>query len=166
MEFTSFYNYARSDLKCLKIQSFEKNHTLYTLHFKQDALNPNALSLQYKSLKHYYFKENDTLLLCHLEGKIILFHNLTQKEDNFKEAKIKHCIFLCFLGIFALLFALFTAINAFALLYLILLSANLILLVLAFINLGLLFKQIRILKTSKQSEIEDFLKQNLSKNSA
>ena len=150
MEFTSFYNYARSDLKCLKIQSFEKNHTLYALHFKQDALNPNALSLQYKSLKYYHFKENDTLLLCHLEGKIILFHNLTQKEDNFKEAKIKHCIFLCFLGIFALLFALFTA----------------ILLVLAFINLGLLFKQIRILKTSKQSEIEDFLKQNLSKNSA
>lgn len=166
MEFTSFYNYARSDLRFITLKSVEINHPLYTLNSKQDTLNSNAESFNYTSKKSYHFKENDKILLCNLGSKIILFHNLTQKEDNFKEAKIKHCIFLCFLGIFALLFALFAAINAFALLYLILLSANLILLVLGLINLGLLFKQIRILKTSKQSEIEDFLKQNLSKNSA
>ena len=79
---------------------------------------------------------------------------------------MRHFCFLGFLGFFAVLFAFFASVNAFALLYLILLSVNLILLVLGFINLGLLFKQIRILKTSDKSLIEAFLKQNLSKNSA
>lgn len=166
MEFTSFYNYARSDLGFITLKSVELNRPFYTLNSKQDSLNPDAKSFNYTSKKNYHFKENDRILLCNLGSKITLFRNLTQKEDNFKEAKMRHFIFLCFLGIFALFFAFFASVNAFALLYLILLSANLILLVLALINLGLLFKQIRILKTSEQNEIEDFLKQNLSKNSA
>ena len=166
MEFTSFYNYARNDLRYFQLKSVQKDAIFYTLHSKQDALNPNFESFYYKSKKPYHFKENDTILLCNLNKKIVLFRNLTQNEDNFKEAKMRHFCFLGFLGFFAVLFAFFASVNAFAPLYLILLSVNLILLVLGFINLGLLFKQIRILKTSDKSLIEAFLKQNLSKNSA
>lgn len=159
MNFDSFF-YAKNDLHFLtlsKIIQNKKIHYHYELYPIKDELNSHNQSFYYEDKKPFLFQENDEILLCNLGKKIILFKNYTQNFDNFKVAKMKHFFLVGFLLLMSVLFAYFFKINDFGILYLLLLCCSLVLLVLSLINLGLLFKQIRILKSLSKEEVKKFL---------
>ncbi|EKI0064228.1 hypothetical protein PAI75_001878, partial [Campylobacter coli] len=80
--------------------------------------------------------------------------NFTQNSDNFAEAKLKQVLLLIFLFLASIFFASLAAINEFGAVDLVFLMICLLLLVMGIINLGLLFKQIRILKSFSKEEMK------------
>ncbi|ECR3107786.1 hypothetical protein F1O85_09125, partial [Campylobacter coli] len=84
-------------------------------------------------------------------------------SDNFAEAKLKQVLLLIFLFLASVFFASLAAINEFGAVDLVFLMICLLLLVMGIINLGLLFKQIRILKSFSKEEIKEFLTQRMKK---
>ncbi|EAH6622475.1 hypothetical protein EI583_09380, partial [Campylobacter jejuni] len=93
----------------------------------------------------------------------ILFRNFTQNCDNFNEAKLKQILLLFFLLLASIFFASLAMINEFGAIDLVFLMICLLLLVMGAINLGLLFKQIRILKSFSKEEMKEFLSQRMKK---
>ncbi|ECZ1579588.1 hypothetical protein F7V08_09570, partial [Campylobacter coli] len=89
--------------------------------------------------------------------------NFTQNSDNFAEAKLKQVLLLIFLFLASVFFASLAAINEFGAVDLVFLMICLLLLVMGIINLGLLFKQIRILKSFNKEEMKEFLTQRMKK---
>ncbi|HEB7552931.1 TPA: hypothetical protein RZH74_001636, partial [Campylobacter coli] len=89
--------------------------------------------------------------------------NFTQNSDNFAEAKLKQILLLIFLFLASVFFASLAAINEFGAVDLVFLMICLLLLVMGIINLGLLFKQIRILKSFSKEEMKEFLTQRMKK---
>ncbi|EAJ6692241.1 hypothetical protein ND305_001878, partial [Campylobacter coli] len=89
--------------------------------------------------------------------------NFTQNSDNFAEAKLKQVLLLIFLFLASIFFASLAAINEFGAVDLVFLMICLLLLVMGIINLGLLFKQIRILKSFSKEEMKEFLTQRMKK---
>ncbi|EAH4903044.1 hypothetical protein DM996_03515, partial [Campylobacter coli] len=89
--------------------------------------------------------------------------NFTQNSDNFAEAKLKQVLLLIFLFLASVFFASLAAINEFGAVDLVFLMICLLLLVMGIINLGLLFKQIRILKIFSKEEMKEFLTQRMKK---
>ncbi|EAH5756817.1 hypothetical protein KAV20_001597, partial [Campylobacter coli] len=87
----------------------------------------------------------------------------TQNSDNFAEAKLKQVLLLIFLFLASVFFASLAAINEFGAVDLVFLMICLLLLVMGIINLGLLFKQIRILKSFSKEEMKEFLTQRMKK---
>ncbi|EDO9581230.1 hypothetical protein GYL81_000546, partial [Campylobacter coli] len=87
----------------------------------------------------------------------------TQNSDNFAEAKLKQVLLLIFLFLASVFFASLAAINEFGAVDLVFLMICLLLLVMGIINLGLLFKQIRILKIFSKEEMKEFLTQRMKK---
>ncbi|ENB1937027.1 hypothetical protein ABHE46_000840, partial [Campylobacter coli] len=85
----------------------------------------------------------------------------TQNSDNFAEAKLKQVLLLIFLFLASVFFASLAAINEFGAVDLVFLMICLLLLVMGIINLGLLFKQIRILKSFSKEEMKEFLTQRM-----
>ncbi|ECR2104923.1 hypothetical protein FW425_08550, partial [Campylobacter coli] len=79
------------------------------------------------------------------------------------EAKLKQVLLLIFLFLASVFFASLAAINEFGAVDLIFLMICLLLLVMGIINLGLLFKQIRILKSFSKEEMKEFLTQRMKK---
>ncbi|EKI0426126.1 hypothetical protein PB252_001045, partial [Campylobacter coli] len=135
----------------------------YTLASFKDELNLNNEIFFYQSLKENLFKENDEILISNLGKKIILFRNFTQNSDNFAEAKLKQVLLLIFLFLASVFFASLAAINEFGAVDLVFLMICLLLLVMGIINLGLLFKQIHILKSFSKEEMKEFLTQRMKK---
>ncbi|EIK8239275.1 hypothetical protein LKS78_001723, partial [Campylobacter coli] len=86
-----------------------------------------------------------------------------QNSDNFAEAKLKQVLLLIFLFLASVFFASLAAINEFGAVDLVFLMICLLLLVMGIINLGLLFKQIRILKIFSKEEMKEFLTQRMKK---
>ncbi|ECR3462906.1 hypothetical protein F1Q36_06640, partial [Campylobacter coli] len=82
---------------------------------------------------------------------------------NFAEAKLKQVLLLIFLFLASVFFASLAAINEFGAVDLVFLMICLLLLVMGIINLGLLFKQIRILKSFNKEEMKEFLTQRMKK---
>ncbi|EAI9622180.1 hypothetical protein C3302_03000, partial [Campylobacter coli] len=70
---------------------------------------------------------------------------------------------LIFLFLASVFFASLAAINEFGAVDLVFLMICLLLLVMGIINLGLLFKQIRILKSFNKEEMKEFLTQRMKK---
>ncbi|EBD1768669.1 hypothetical protein FHO03_09080, partial [Campylobacter coli] len=70
---------------------------------------------------------------------------------------------LIFLFLASIFFASLAAINEFGAVDLVFLMICLLLLVMGIINLGLLFKQIRILKSFSKEEMKEFLTQRMKK---
>ncbi|EAI0020633.1 hypothetical protein EZ176_06280, partial [Campylobacter coli] len=81
----------------------------------------------------------------------------------FAEAKLKQVLLLIFLFLASVFFASLAAINEFGAVDLVFLMICLLLLVMGIINLGLLFKQIRILKSFSKEEMKEFLSQRMKK---
>ncbi|EAK5606172.1 hypothetical protein K1V54_001442, partial [Campylobacter coli] len=81
----------------------------------------------------------------------------------FAEAKLKQVLLLIFLFLASVFFASLAAINEFGAVDLVFLMICLLLLVMGIINLGLLFKQIRILKSFNKEEMKEFLTQRMKK---
>ncbi|EAH4904860.1 hypothetical protein RMS27_001745, partial [Campylobacter coli] len=81
----------------------------------------------------------------------------------FAEAKLKQVLLLIFLFLASVFFASLAAINEFGAVDLVFLMICLLLLVMGIINLGLLFKQIRILKSFSKEEMKEFLTQRMKK---
>ncbi|EAI9623411.1 hypothetical protein C3302_09585, partial [Campylobacter coli] len=79
------------------------------------------------------------------------------------EAKLKQVLLLIFLFLASVFFASLAAINEFGAVDLVFLMICLLLLVMGIINLGLLFKQIRILKSFNKEEMKEFLTQRMKK---
>ncbi|MBM0637268.1 hypothetical protein LNU06_04390 [Campylobacter sp. VicNov18] len=162
MNFNGFF-YARNDLRFFKIAKQNKSKSFfyknYTLSNLKDDLNPNNENFFYQSMKEKLFKENDEILISNLNKNIILFRNFTQNTNNFNEAKLKQISLLVFLFLATIFFASLGVNNDFNTLDLLFLMLCLLLLTMGFINLALLFKQIRILKNSSKEEIKKFLKQ-------
>ncbi|EGK8801818.1 hypothetical protein IO746_001916, partial [Campylobacter coli] len=159
--------YARNDLRLFKIEKKSEIKSFfykdYTLASFKDELNLNNEIFFYQSLKENLFKENDEILISNLGKKIILFRNFTQNSDNFAEAKLKQVLLLIFLFLASVFFASLAAINEFGAVDLVFLMICLLLLVMGIINLGLLFKQIRILKSFSKEEMKEFLTQRMKK---
>ncbi|KQH54536.1 hypothetical protein, partial [Campylobacter coli] len=159
--------YARNDLRLFKIEKKSEIKSFfykdYTLASFKDELNLNNEIFFYQSLKENLFKENDEILISNLGKKIILFRNFTQNSDNFAEAKLKQVLLLIFLFLASIFFASLAAINEFGAVDLVFLMICLLLLVMGIINLGLLFKQIRILKSFSKEEMKEFLTQRMKK---
>ncbi|EAL4507758.1 hypothetical protein DOC87_07115, partial [Campylobacter coli] len=84
-------------------------------------------------------------------------------SDNFAEAKLKQVLLLIFLFLASVFFASLAAINEFGAVDLVFLMICLLLLVMGIINLGSLFKQIRILKSFSKEEMKEFLTQRMKK---
>ncbi|EAK8012691.1 hypothetical protein E7P94_07280 [Campylobacter coli] len=166
MSFSGFF-YARNDLRLFKIEKKSEiksfSYKDYTLASFKDELNLNNEIFFYQSLKENLFKENDEILISNLGKKIILFRNFTQNSDNFAEAKLKQVLLLIFLFLASVFFASLAAINEFGAVDLVFLMICLLLLVMGIINLGLLFKQIRILKSFSKEEMKEFLTQRMKK---
>ncbi|EAI2953992.1 hypothetical protein E2880_08725, partial [Campylobacter coli] len=78
-------------------------------------------------------------------------------------AKLKQVLLLIFLFLASVFFASLAAINEFSAVDLVFLMICLLLLVMGIINLGLLFKQIRILKSFSKEEMKEFLTQRMKK---
>ncbi|EAI3503008.1 hypothetical protein OS383_001694, partial [Campylobacter coli] len=78
-------------------------------------------------------------------------------------AKLKQVLLLIFLFLASIFFASLAAINEFGAVDLVFLMICLLLLVMGIINLGLLFKQIRILKSFSKEEMKEFLTQRMKK---
>ncbi|EAH4861784.1 hypothetical protein LB690_001817, partial [Campylobacter coli] len=78
-------------------------------------------------------------------------------------AKLKQVLLLIFLFLASVFFASLAAINEFGAVDLVFLMICLLLLVMGIINLGLLFKQIRILKSFSKEEMKEFLTQRMKK---
>ncbi|EAL6136271.1 hypothetical protein DTI06_07195, partial [Campylobacter jejuni] len=72
-------------------------------------------------------------------------------------------LLLIFLFLASIFFASLAAINEFGAVDLVFLMICLLLLVMGAINLGLLFKQIRILKSFSKEEMKEFLTQRMKK---
>ncbi|EAI7228369.1 hypothetical protein CK594_07520, partial [Campylobacter coli] len=72
-------------------------------------------------------------------------------------------LLLIFLFLASIFFASLAAINEFGAIDLVFLMICLLLLVMGIINLGLLFKQIRILKSFSKKEMKEFLTQRMKK---
>ncbi|EAH8788972.1 hypothetical protein EWV11_07780, partial [Campylobacter jejuni] len=72
-------------------------------------------------------------------------------------------LLLFFLFLASVFFASLAAINEFGAIDLVFLMICLLLLVMGIINLGLLFKQIRILKSFSKKEMKEFLTQRMKK---
>ncbi|EAJ8606449.1 hypothetical protein BOS00_08755, partial [Campylobacter coli] len=72
-------------------------------------------------------------------------------------------LLLIFLFLASVFFASLAAINEFGAVDLVFLMICLLLLVMGIINLGLLFKQIRILKIFSKEEMKEFLTQRMKK---
>ncbi|EAH6994636.1 hypothetical protein FID14_08840, partial [Campylobacter coli] len=72
-------------------------------------------------------------------------------------------LLLIFLFLASVFFASLAAINEFGAVDLVFLMICLLLLVMGIINLGLLFKQIRILKSFSKEEMKEFLTQRMKK---
>ncbi|EJR6028410.1 hypothetical protein NXO21_001586, partial [Campylobacter coli] len=72
-------------------------------------------------------------------------------------------LLLIFLFLASVFFASLAAINEFGVVDLVFLMICLLLLVMGIINLGLLFKQIRILKSFSKEEMKEFLTQRMKK---
>ncbi|EAI3012182.1 hypothetical protein KZG13_001697, partial [Campylobacter coli] len=72
-------------------------------------------------------------------------------------------LLLIFLFLASIFFASLAAINEFGAVDLVFLMICLLLLVMGIINLGLLFKQIRILKSFSKEEMKEFLTQRMKK---
>ncbi|EHJ4656183.1 hypothetical protein KBM85_001287, partial [Campylobacter coli] len=72
-------------------------------------------------------------------------------------------LLLIFLFLASIFFASLAAINEFGAVDLVFLMICLLLLVMGIINLGLLFKQIRILKSFGKEEMKEFLTQRMKK---
>ncbi|EAK4369462.1 hypothetical protein, partial [Campylobacter coli] len=155
------------DLRLFKIEKKSEIKSFfykdYTLASFKDELNLNNEIFFYQSLKENLFKENDEILISNLGKKIILFRNFTQNSDNFAEAKLKQVLLLIFLFLASVFFASLAAINEFGAVDLVFLMICLLLLVMGIINLGLLFKQIRILKSFSKEEMKEFLTQRMKK---
>ncbi|EAK4851866.1 hypothetical protein C2Q24_06055 [Campylobacter coli] len=166
MSFSGFF-YARNDLRLFEIEKKSEIKSFfykdYTLASFKDELNLNNEIFFYQSLKENLFKENDEILISNLGKKIILFRNFTQNSDNFAEAKLKQVLLLIFLFLASVFFASLAAINEFGAVDLVFLMICLLLLVMGIINLGLLFKQIRILKSFSKEEMKEFLTQRMKK---
>ncbi|EIU5835895.1 hypothetical protein L5P16_001756 [Campylobacter jejuni] len=166
MNFSGFF-YARNDLRLFKIEKKNELKSFfykdYTLSSYKDNLNLNNEIFFYQSLKEGLFKENDEILISNLGKKIILFRNFTQNCDNFNEAKLKQILLLFFLLLASIFFASLAMINEFGAIDLVFLIICLLLLVMGAINLGLLFKQIRILKSFSKEEMKEFLSQRMKK---
>ncbi|WP_157656634.1 hypothetical protein [Campylobacter coli] len=166
MSFSGFFC-ARNDLRLFKIEKKSEIKSFfykdYTLASFKDELNLNNEIFFYQSLKENLFKENDEILISNLGKKIILFRNFTQNSDNFAEAKLKQVLLLIFLFLASVFFASLAAINEFGAVDLVFLMICLLLLVMGIINLGLLFKQIRILKSFSKEEMKEFLTQRMKK---
>ncbi|EAH7450999.1 hypothetical protein PPU54_001640, partial [Campylobacter coli] len=77
--------------------------------------------------------------------------------------KLKQVLLLIFLFLASVFFASLAAINEFGAVDLVFLMICLLLLVMGIINLGLLFKQIRILKSFSKEEMKEFLTQRMKK---
>ncbi|EFU7095270.1 hypothetical protein HTZ32_001475, partial [Campylobacter coli] len=156
-----------NDLRLFKIEKKSEIKSFfykdYTLASFKDELNLNNEIFFYQSLKENLFKENDEILISNLGKKIILFRNFTQNSDNFAEAKLKQVLLLIFLFLASVFFASLAAINEFGAVDLVFLMICLLLLVMGIINLGLLFKQIRILKSFSKEEMKEFLTQRMKK---
>ncbi|EIB1647718.1 hypothetical protein K8I90_001717, partial [Campylobacter coli] len=75
----------------------------------------------------------------------------------------KQVLLLIFLFLASVFFASLAAINEFGAVDLVFLMICLLLLVMGIINLGLLFKQIRILKSFSKEEMKEFLSQRMKK---
>ncbi|MBC5857333.1 hypothetical protein Cjcuy013_02920 [Campylobacter jejuni] len=166
MSFSGFF-YARNDLRLFKIEKKNELKSFfykdYTLSSCKDDLNLNNEIFFYKSLKEGLFKENDKILVLNLGKKIILFRNFTQNYDNFNEAKLKQILLLFFYCLASVFFASLAMINEFGVIDLVFLMICLLLLVMEVINLVLLFKQIRILKSYSKEEMKEFLTQRMKK---
>ena len=137
-----------------------------TMNFHQwDENYPNEIVFQedIQAQELYVFKENDEILVSNLGKKIILFRNFTQNCDNFNEAKLKQILLLFFLLLASVFFASLAMINEFGAIDLVFLMICLLLLVMGVINLGLLFKQIRILKSFSKEEMKEFLSLRMKK---
>ncbi|EAL6441463.1 hypothetical protein DSW07_07985, partial [Campylobacter coli] len=78
-------------------------------------------------------------------------------------SKLKQVLLLIFLFLASVFFASLAAINEFGAVDLVFLMICLLLLVMGIINLGLLFKQIRILKSFSKEEMKEFLTQRMKK---
>ncbi|EAH7459670.1 hypothetical protein H8A27_001670, partial [Campylobacter coli] len=76
---------------------------------------------------------------------------------------LKQVLLLIFLFLASIFFASLAAINEFGAVDLVFLMICLLLLVMGIINLGLLFKQIRILKSFSKEEMKEFLTQRMKK---
>ncbi|EAH4809191.1 hypothetical protein I2554_001474, partial [Campylobacter coli] len=76
---------------------------------------------------------------------------------------LKQVLLLIFLFLASVFFASLAAINEFGAVDLVFLMICLLLLVMGIINLGLLFKQIRILKSFSKEEMKEFLTQRMKK---
>ncbi|EAK3695026.1 hypothetical protein BZ287_05620, partial [Campylobacter coli] len=76
---------------------------------------------------------------------------------------LKQVLLLIFLFLASVFFASLAAINEFGAVDLVFLMICLLLLVMGIINLGLLFKQIRILKSFNKEEMKEFLTQRMKK---
>lgn len=166
MSFSGFF-YARNDLRLFKIEKKSELKSFfykdYTLASFEDALNLKSEVFFYQSLKEKLFQENDEILVSNLGKKIILFRNFTQNTDNFFEAKLRQFSLLLFSLLASVFFASLAAINEFGVVDLVFLMICLLLFVMSIINLGLLFKQIRIFKSFSKEQMREFLSQRVKK---
>ena len=164
MNFNGFFH-ARNDLRLFHI--VKKNELKffifsdYTLASKSDEINFKSEIFSYQSLKSNLFKENDEILISNSGKKIILFRNFTQNTNNFSEAKLRQIILLLFLFFAAVFFAALAMINGFGIVDIVFLIICLLLLVVGFINLGLLLRQIHIFQSFSKKEMKEFLNQRM-----
>ena len=166
MSFSGFFH-ARNDLRLFSIDKKSKINSFifkdYTISSKIDVLNLNSEIFSCTSLKNDLFSENDEILISNFGKKIILFKNFTKNTNNFFEAKFKQILLLIFLALASVFFGILAVINKFSGIDLVFLMLCLLLLVIGFINFGLLLKQIRILKNYSKEDMKEFLRQRLEK---
>ncbi|TKX31525.1 hypothetical protein [Campylobacter estrildidarum] len=130
----------------------------YILKSFKDELNPNGDTFTYQGIKQYTFKENDEILILHLDKKIIFFKNFTQNLDNFNEIQTKQGLLLAFLFLVSIFFISLATIDQFKIIDLIFFIICIILLIVSFINANLLFKHINIFKNFFKEDVKEFLK--------
>lgn len=153
MSFEPFL-YARSDLRFFTLDLLEVKKSGKYRHYKLQAQNKESFS--YTALSEDLFAKGDELVIATLKNKIILFKNFTRHLNNFKEATLRHMIFMLMLFCMSAIFGGFCVKNGFLavdIAFFMLFSLGF---VSTLINFVLLKKQIRILSTISKEELKEF----------
>lgn len=159
MAFMSFepFLYARSDLRFFTLDVLElKKSGKYTHYTLKTHTKGKEESFSYTAVGENLFCKGDELVLAVLKNKIILFKNFTQNSNNFKEATLRHTLFMLMLFCMSAVFGAFCVKNGF-------LAVDIAFFMLFFlgfisllINFFLLKKQIRILSAVSKEELQEF----------
>lgn len=160
MAFMSFepFLYARSDLRYFELNELSaKKSGKYTLYELQTMTKDKKECFYYTAVSEGVFEKGDELVITNLNNKIILFKNFTQNADNFKEATLRHKIFMLMLFCMSAIFGVFCVKNGFLGIDIAFFMLFFLGFVSSLINFALLKKQIRILNTTSKDEFKDFV---------